>query len=411
MDPHREPDSASKELDYYKRQLDKLTGDHLRNQYVISKLTTGIKEYTKGFQILAEVHRSFSFLKKPEVFHEQVLEAVIAHMSVDSIVLLKYDPVRQTMIPYLGKGTPAPDERMLLSHPLPARFYQEPHTLYAGLDPVMSEPVRNVRALFGQPYFILTPLFINGNCWGVLYAGRKHQVRPMFLPFSTSDVDVFEAIAGMIASLTQQLQQHDAIERERNRIAQEMHDDIGSGLTHIALLSELLQIRQQADPETLAEISKIASTSRSLTDSIGEIIWALNSQFGTLTDLLTYLREQTFPYFESFNVNYIISFPDELPDIRLNNQQRRNLYLVLKEALNNALKHSGAGRIELSLALESRRLCFRVTDNGCGIDAAKRRSSSNGLRNFARRMDHIGGSCVIESSEKGTTVAFLLPLP
>jgi signal transduction histidine kinase len=410
MEPTHKKDSSGEELAYYKRQLDKLTGDHLRNQYVISKLNTDIKEYTKGFQILADLHRSFSFLKPATVFHEEVLEAILSHMSADSVFLLKYDSAGQKLLPYLGKGNPQPDDMALLSLSLPAWFYTERRSLHVSVGTSPTEPEQAIKEQLKQPYFILTPLFVNGACWGALYAGRKHQVRPMFLPFSPTDVYVFEAIAGMIASLTQQLDQHGALERERNRIAQEMHDDIGSGLTHIALLSELIQARKQVDEATGAGISKIASTSRSLTDSIGEIIWALNPQYGTLADLLTYLREQTVAWLESFDVSYRVLFPVEIPGIHLNNQQRRNLYLVIKEALNNALKHSGADRIELAMTLEPQIICFHVIDNGSGIPLSNRRSTSNGLRNLTKRMSDLGGRCGIESSEKGTKVSFVFPI-
>lgn len=405
-----EKDPRDKELDYYKRQLDKLTGDHLRNQYVISKLTTATKEYTKGFYILAEVQRSFSFLKPQPVFHDQVLDAILSHMSVDSLYLLKYDPVQKRLISYLSKGNAQKEALSTLTLSLPDWFYTERRTLFASVGTSMTLTEVYIKEQLQLPYFILTPLFVNDVCWGVLYAGRKHQVRPMFQPFSPSDIDVFEAIGGMIASLTHQLAQHDAVERERNRIAQEMHDDIGSGLTHIALLSELMQSNKRVDEETLKEFARIATSARSLTDSVGEIIWALNPQYGTLNDLLMYLREQTTTLFEPFDLQYEIVFPKEVPSLPLNNLQRRNLYLVIKEALNNALKHASASQIKLRLDIQPHEICFGVTDNGVGIGAAKKRSTSNGLRNLHKRMSDLGGGCIIETGHAGTSIRFCLPL-
>ncbi|MFH1121232.1 MAG: two-component regulator propeller domain-containing protein [Bacteroidota bacterium] len=201
-----------------------------------------------------------------------------------------------------------------------------------------------------------------------------------------------------------------AVDAERYRISADMHDEIGSGITHIALLSELIQTQQKDGRELRKDIASIATSARSLVQSMSEIIWALNPQNDTLENLLTYSREQSQKYFEPFDVRFDILFPEVVPDIRLSNEQRRNLYLVIREALNNAMKHSGATNIALKLEIIESTLCFNVSDDGTGIGEKPGRPDSNGLRNMRNRMENIGGTICWLQPDKGTTVRFCLNL-
>lgn len=201
-----------------------------------------------------------------------------------------------------------------------------------------------------------------------------------------------------------------AIDTERNRISADMHDEIGSGITHIALLSELIQTQHKDGIELRKDIHTIAISARSLVQSMSEIIWALNPHNDTLENLLAYIREQSQKYFEPFDVCFEICFPELVPDIRLSNEQRRNLYLVTREALNNAMKHSGATNITLKLEITKTSCCFSVSDNGSGIGEKPGRPDSNGLRNMKNRIKNIGGTIGWLQPDKGTTVRFCLNL-
>lgn len=201
-----------------------------------------------------------------------------------------------------------------------------------------------------------------------------------------------------------------AIDAERNRISADMHDEIGSGITHIALLSELIQTQQKKGSELKKDINTIAVSARSLVQSMNEIIWALNPQNDTLDNLLAYTREQSRKYFEPFSIQFDICFPEEVPDIRLSNEQRRNLYLVIREALNNAMKHSDATLIVLKLEITNTNYCFSICDNGKGINEKMNRPGSNGLRIMKSRMENIGGTIEWSLPERGTVVKFCLNL-
>lgn len=230
-------------------------------------------------------------------------------------------------------------------------------------------------------------------------------------------------IAGVLIIITQyisqnrlkekirQLEKQKAVEAERNRISKDMHDEIGSGLTRIALMTELMNTQKQLDEKTKREVNEIAGSTRQLVESMSEIIWTLNPHNDKLEDLFAYLREQTTHYFEPLNIAYKINFPDNIPDIKLSNEQRRNLFLVSKEALNNALKHAAATSIEFMAVAGNGKIKFSVSDNGKGIDGGPKRANANGLRNMVQRMKDIGGDIEwISENGKGTIVNYWIDI-
>ena len=207
----------------------------------------------------------------------------------------------------------------------------------------------------------------------------------------------------------QLLEKQIAVDAERNRISADMHDEIGSGITHIALLSELIQVQHKNEKEIKKDVQIISSSARGLVQTMGEIIWALNPQNDTLENLLAYIREKSQLYFEPFDMQLLICFPDEVPLVKLTNEKRRNLYLVTKELLNNAMKHSGATTVSLHVDFNQNKYRFHITDNGIGMNENNIKPHNNGVRNLKKRMQEIGGTIEWSSTEKGTSVKFCLP--
>lgn len=181
-----------------------------------------------------------------------------------------------------------------------------------------------------------------------------------------------------------QLEKQAAIDAERNRISRDMHDEIGSGLTHIALLSELIQTQQKTERTIKNDLGSISIAARKLVESMSEIIWALNPQNDSLENLLSYIREQMQQLFEPFKITLKIDFPDDVPQLKLSNEQRRNLYMVTKEALNNVMKHADANHVKLLLRINIDRLSFEVTDDGHGMNAKTTPLAGNGLKKYAQ---------------------------
>ena len=195
----------------------------------------------------------------------------------------------------------------------------------------------------------------------------------------------------------------DTQDRERRRISKELHDDFGAGLTLITLLSE--NARKQNGQ--LGELQEIANTGRKLAGSMKEIIWSMDPETKTLEQLVIYLREELGNLLEVSEMDYQFNFPSEIPDISLLNQQRRNLLLVAKESVNNAIKYSEATFIEIGLRVEEFQIWLWVQDNGKGFDVNEKKKG-NGLKNMAYRMKEMEGKFTISSNEKGTKTEFIL---
>jgi len=198
----------------------------------------------------------------------------------------------------------------------------------------------------------------------------------------------------------------DARDNERNRISQEIHDDIGSGLTSIRLLSEIAKVK--VTPQESKELEKISATSNVLMEKMNEIIWTLNSRNDTLPNLIAYLRHQIVEFFEPLPVKLRITVPDRIPEQTISGKARRNIALAVKEALHNIVKHSRATEVGITFTMEDF-FSISIKDNGIGFNLDVTRILSNGIRNMKERLDIIGGSCQI-INDNGTLIILSIPL-
>ncbi|MES2704251.1 MAG: triple tyrosine motif-containing protein [Bacteroidota bacterium] len=209
---------------------------------------------------------------------------------------------------------------------------------------------------------------------------------------------------------TTELEKQQALNMERLRISKDVHDDLGSGLSKISLMAELAQ-KQVMDNITLGnDIQHISSVSKDLIDNMRDLIWVLNPENTTLDNLVARLREYSADYLDGTHIQLSLSFPDVVPQMRIAREAQRNIFSTVKEAINNSLKHSGAGEMNISLALDNEVLSIAIIDNGKGMTQS-RKSHGNGLGNMKYRIDAIGGGFSIISTESGgTTVAIEVPL-
>src|SRR5688572_33192101 len=138
------------------------------------------------------------------------------------------------------------------------------------------------------------------------------------------------------------LEKKQAIQKERTRIATDMHDDLGAGLSRIKFLSETIGIKQQQQQAVEEEISSIRNYSHEMIDKMGEIVWALNEKNDTLSDLLAYTRSYAVEYLSQNGIKSIIEKPEQFPQTFVSGEFRRNICLTVKEALHNIVKHAQA---------------------------------------------------------------------
>jgi len=205
-----------------------------------------------------------------------------------------------------------------------------------------------------------------------------------------------------------------ALEAERSRISRDMHDDLGSGLSAIHLMSNYLKENTASKyPEFSEDIEKIRKSSEDLNQRIREIIWTVNSKDDTLQSLMSFIQRHAHEMSDSTKVPIHVRMPDLLPDISLNGSQRKNLFLAVKEAIHNAIKHGQPSSIDVELLLLSAQaISFRVKDDGKGFvyEKVNAETGGNGLRNMKDRIGEIGGSMDITSSEGGTSITFRLDI-
>lgn len=203
------------------------------------------------------------------------------------------------------------------------------------------------------------------------------------------------------------IEKQEALTQERNRIAGEMHDDLGGGLTAIRMLSERVQNKIE-HTDTRGQVDKIARYSQELVQKMGEIIWAMNSNFDTVESLVAYIRRYAVEYLEINQLRAVLREPEVLPDAAISGERRRNLYLAVKESLHNIVKHAGAERVNISFRIDANRLVIEVADDGRGIDPDQLNRFGNGLSNMRRRLLDIGGDLQI-ANDDGARLTFTAP--
>jgi signal transduction histidine kinase/ligand-binding sensor domain-containing protein len=205
------------------------------------------------------------------------------------------------------------------------------------------------------------------------------------------------------------LEKEQAIEKERNRISRDMHDDLGSGLTKIAIMSEVVKKQIHNPDKAKAQLEKISTSSRELVDSLQDIIWVLNPRNDSLESMAAYIREYALKYFEALDITILFNYPEYYPSIPLGEELRRNLFVVMKETFHNIAKHASCSNIKIHINCYHNKIAIHVTDDGKGFDLSNRRAFGNGLVNMQARIQQIGGRYTILSSPgTGTTTTIEL---
>lgn len=261
-----------------------------------------------------------------------------------------------------------------------------------------------------NPFVFTVPTPIYFQTWAI----------GLYIIFATS------VVAGIVRIISHRrlrrrlarLEQEQALERERMRIARDMHDEMGSKLTKISFLSEHVQMDAEASGSASEKIQSIAQTSRDLLKTMDEIVWVVNPHNDTLENLVAYLSHYAAEYFQNTSIDCEMRLPPEIPHHPLSSEARHNLFLAFEEILNNVLKHASATTVKIAMTVNGRKLELRITDNGHGFDTGRPRPGNdvarggrggNGLNNMHQRLAAIGGQCQVSSQAgAGTTVTLLV---
>lgn len=197
------------------------------------------------------------------------------------------------------------------------------------------------------------------------------------------------------------------MERLRASIAADLHDQVGAGLTDIAILSEVA-VRKAGE---LPELIRVAATARELVDGMGDIVWLINPRWDSLHELFLRLKDSYAELFVHGGAELEVGDLSAFEEVHLPMAWRQDLHLLFKEAMRNALRHSGCRRAELSVALCGRRLEVLLRDDGQGFSPERRNGQGEGLETMRRRAERLGGRLTIDSSPEGTLVRFAGAIP
>ena len=200
------------------------------------------------------------------------------------------------------------------------------------------------------------------------------------------------------------------LERVRTRIATDLHDEIGTNLSLIAMVSEVAnRTAKQDDPQVAGWLSLIASTSRESVDAMSDIVWAVNPNRDRLGDLTQRMRRVADEACSAANIALVFVTPADESGLKLGVDTRRELFLIFKEAMNNIVRHAHCTETRIELRLEDRAVQLRLSDNGRGFDVSSA-STGNGLASMRRRVQQVGGDLDISSVATGTTITVRAPI-
>lgn len=201
------------------------------------------------------------------------------------------------------------------------------------------------------------------------------------------------------------LQQQTALDRERARIARDIHDDLGGSLTQVALLSGLA-LRDANAPEKSGEhVRQISTTTHQVIRALDEIVWAVNPRNDTLPDLINYLGQFAVDYLRTAGIECHVDLPDHPPRCPVTSETRHHLYLVVKETLNNITRHARATEVQLRVKVDDAAVKIIIEDDGRGLGEALNGAFADGVRNMRQRMEEINGHFHIEgAASRGTRV-------
>jgi ligand-binding sensor domain-containing protein/signal transduction histidine kinase len=324
--------------------------------------------------------------------------------------------VEQLEIHYTGLHFTAPQDVRF-------RYQLEGHeTTY---NEVGNERVARYNNLWPGHYVFHVMAGNEDGVWNETGSSLEITVLPEFWQTRTFFAAVVVVILAMVAGIvryisTQKLKrevalfkQHEELEKERSRIARDLHDQLGANLTQVALLGEMAKADRDLPEEVESHAEQILQTARETTHALDEIVWAVNPSNDTLEGLVNYAVKYAQEYLALANLRYRADVPAQLPASSIPPEVRHNVFLAFKEAVNNVVKHAQASEVRIRLEVSPQRFTFEIADNGRGLAHLdpNRAKTRNGLRNMRKRLEEIHGEfSMTPGAEGGTIVRLTAPL-
>jgi signal transduction histidine kinase/ligand-binding sensor domain-containing protein len=208
----------------------------------------------------------------------------------------------------------------------------------------------------------------------------------------------------------QLLEKEAALDRERMRIAKDLHDDLGTQLTKMVLLSGLAQRDMASQEKTGEHLKKLSSAAQQVINSLDETVWAVNPRNNTLPNLINYIGYFAVEFMKTAEIHCTVDLPERPPNCAIPAAVRHNLFLAVKEALNNVVRHANAGTVKLRITMTGQLLEITIEDDGCGFENVPANNGADGLYNMRHRIEEIGGTFQLKSEPRsGTKIVFTSP--
>jgi signal transduction histidine kinase len=209
----------------------------------------------------------------------------------------------------------------------------------------------------------------------------------------------------------QRVEQQHAMEQERARIAQDLHDDLGSGLTEITMLGARARSVSAPLETRSGYLEQMSDKARQMVMALDEIVWAMNPTHDSLASMISYFSLYAECFLGLANITWRLEGPFRTDDHAVDSRLRHQLFLAFKEALTNIVRHSGATEVRLNIEVEQGQISLTIADNGRGWTEAGQTEGMDGLANMRARLEELGGHFEVNSKTgEGTTVRFDLPL-
>ncbi len=355
-----------------------------------------------------------------------VIEAVLVDGQVQNPETLRAGPPQAVTVPARKEGLEIRYASLNLAAPDKGRFKYQ----LGGYETTPKErPGYDRKAFYGKlppgEYQFQVTACNEDDVWNPAYATLGVTVLPPFWQtwwfLGLTTVSLLGAIVGSVHYVSTQrlqrqlaaLRQKEALEKERARIARDIHDQVGASLTQLSLLGELVEGDKHHPEEVVGHARQIEQTALETTRALDEIVWTVNPSNDTLDGLITYVCKYAQDYLAVAGLRYRLEAPPQLPGTPITPEVRHNVFLASKEAITNVVRHAQATAVSLRLRLEPASFTLEIEDNGRGLAGLdpKAAQTRNGLRNMRKRMEDIGGAFYIgPAPERGTVVRLTAPL-
>ncbi|HVV71722.1 MAG TPA: two-component regulator propeller domain-containing protein, partial [Verrucomicrobiae bacterium] len=383
----------------------------------------------KGLTVLDPAKVSINPVPPPVVMEEALVDEVVAPLERTANVPAAA-PANSAALASLrlrvGPGKQRLEFRftaLSLTSPQKVRFKYKLEGLQSKWTDAGTRRVAHYGYLPPGDYLFRVAACNNDGTWNEHGAALALVIMPYFWQTNWFRTAVAGLLLAMTALLAQQLstrrlqsrlrrvEQEQALERERTRIARDIHDDLGARLTKIGMLSAQAERHAQSAASSPPQLREISLTAREMVQAMDATVWAVNPRNDTFEHLADYLVHYMQEFSRYSGVTCRLELPTELPDWPVSAEIRHNVFLVVKEALNNVARHAGASEVRLELTVADSTLCIAVRDNGHGFQLDKPLHNGNGLHNMSQRLQQLGGHLAVDSSPgAGTCIRLKLKL-